>query len=120
MKMNNTIKLGLFQAGAYVCPVPTVPTGHWVAQDWVNWIDHHGTWTTGWESVDTDTPDPDTITVSLAAVEEQVRQHFETAWRRISSGVAAQNAEGWGYWFATSFMCDAIGISHDQQKEWGK
>jgi len=69
---------------------------------------------------DTDTDTPDTITVSLAAVEEQVRQQFETAWRRINSGVAAQNAEGWGYWFATCFMCDAIGISHRQQKEWGK
>jgi len=118
--MNNTIKLGLFQAGAYVCPVPTVPTGHWVAQDWVNWIDIHGTWTVGWESVDTDTPDPDTLTVSLSAVEEQVRGQFATAWRRINSDNPVSRAEGWGYWFATAFMCDALGISHNQQKEWGK
>jgi hypothetical protein len=75
------------------------------------------------DDTDTDTPDtdtPDTLTVSRAAVEKQVRQQFETAWRRINSGVAAQNAEGWGYWFATTFLCDSLGITEAQQKELGR
>jgi hypothetical protein len=79
MKMNNTIKLGLF-----------------------------------------DTPDPDTITVSREHVEIQVRQQFKTAWELIDSGVTTQKAKGWGYWYATAFLCNSLGISEKQQKEWGK
>lgn len=121
MKLLNETKIGLFVTGNYKCEVPGTCHANWTEQDWVNWIDSHGEWGTGGESVDTDTPDPaDTITVPRERVERQVRQQFETACRRINSGVATQTAEGWGYWFATTFLCDALGITEAQQKEWGK
>ena len=34
-----------FKAGHYVIPTPPVPTQHWAAADWINYIDTYGRWT---------------------------------------------------------------------------